>query len=1041
MFPGAPSAAREVLTKLYDLKLFEGDSIADCWKESARWVKYEENVEGVEPRWGQPHVAILSLPALLQLRDLLRTATLLLDVDVEDFDDICTLIAAAVVSSTHNAKEANALVRTLKLKRNHLSERRARKNSLFNAFMDVGQVTQFRLMRDRSRSVPDASLLEVTKNGAATQKSENMSTTHAIKLGDNTSSKMSYKRRGTVISRKLGFGQADLTDFRGDVILKSLPEGTEAAQVFVGVNNALSTPRFVMVRLQEATYLPESMDRMLPVRFVFAIIGPQLFDGSYHELGRSVGTLMTQQHFSSVVHGDCSVKNLVNSVDHFLGGSVVVPPGDVDSQRLLTNSEITKALRKRRASQMKGQKVQDVHLGSLPTAKKVDADASVKRTSARRKGKLFGGMVDDIRRRLPYYKSDFTDALNFQCFTSIVFMFFACFAPTITFGGLMGGYTNERMGMIEMLFAQCICGVIWGIFSAQPLLIMSATGPVLIFEASMFAFCKALGLDFLSIRLYAGFWILVISVLVVAFDGSRLLVYVTRFTEDIFAMLISAIFIAESLHFVYHTFQQHPVGNYKFYYDMRSNCIMNLSATLPPLPPSAFTPPSVLSESSLPPSAATSLSEIAAIPEVPQVIAEALTTASPLIESAAIGFPETSEENDDNNDVDKAAGDAPRGPRRVVRDAELHSALQNFSAVTMPPELERYCGKQEPNTALLTALVLMTTFCLAILLDKLRDSFYLGKHARRVLGDFGVLIAIVLVAVAVRMCIPGPYIQRLDMPDHINLTNPQRRKHGLLVIPRVGSDNWYGVFVALAAAILVFILLFVETEITELLLSRKEKGCKKGSGMNWDLVLVGICAFICSLFGLPWMCVGAVQSLAHCSSLSVMRKKAPGAKPVVDHVIEQRVTTIVVSLLIGLVAFAGSYLRLPLACLFGVFLYLGIRNLSGLQLARRIILFLIPEKYFPNTPYTQEVCTWRLHLYTSIQVVFVLLIYLVKHFKQTALAFPFVLIVFVVFRHVALPWIFSQTELKALEDEEEDDAESGTPQPLAVIDTSAHINV
>lgn len=60
---------------------------------------------------------------------------------------------------------------------------------------------------------------------------------------------------------------------------------------------------------------------------------------------------------------------------------------------------------------------------------------------------------------------------------------------------------------------------------------------------------------------------------------------------------------------------------------------------------------------------------------------------------------------------------------------------------------------------------------------------------------------------------------------------------------------------------------------------RKERGCKKGSGMHWDLVLVGACACLCSLFGLPWMCAAAVQSLAHCSSLSVMQKKAPGERP------------------------------------------------------------------------------------------------------------------------------------------------------------------
>ncbi|EJW70229.1 hypothetical protein WUBG_18864, partial [Wuchereria bancrofti] len=56
----------------------------------------------------------------------------------------------------------------------------------------------------------------------------------------------------------------------------------------------------------------------------------------------------------------------------------------------------------------------------------------------------------------------------------------------------------------------------------------------------------------------------------------------------------------------------------------------------------------------------------------------------------------------------------------------------------------------------------------------------------------------------------------------------------------------------------------------------------------------------------------------------------------------------------GLFAFGGSYLRLPLASLFGVFLYLGVMNLTGVQFIQRIILFFIPGKYFPDTPYTES---------------------------------------------------------------------------------------
>lgn len=42
------------------------------------------------------------------------------------------------------------------------------------------------------------------------------------------------------------------------------------------------------------------------------------------------------------------------------------------------------------------------------------------------------------------------------------------------------------MGVIEVLMAQSLCGVIWGLFSCQPLVITAATGPILVFEESMY---------------------------------------------------------------------------------------------------------------------------------------------------------------------------------------------------------------------------------------------------------------------------------------------------------------------------------------------------------------------------------------------------------------------------------------------------------------------------------------------------------------------------------------------------------------------------
>lgn len=46
------------------------------WKETARWIKYEEHVEEGADRWGRPHVASLSFHSLLNLRRCLETGGL-----------------------------------------------------------------------------------------------------------------------------------------------------------------------------------------------------------------------------------------------------------------------------------------------------------------------------------------------------------------------------------------------------------------------------------------------------------------------------------------------------------------------------------------------------------------------------------------------------------------------------------------------------------------------------------------------------------------------------------------------------------------------------------------------------------------------------------------------------------------------------------------------------------------------------------------------------------------------------------------------------
>ena len=57
------------------------------WKEAARWLKFEEDVEN-GGRWSKPHVATLSLHSLLELRRCLLNGACILDFPHEDLASI-----------------------------------------------------------------------------------------------------------------------------------------------------------------------------------------------------------------------------------------------------------------------------------------------------------------------------------------------------------------------------------------------------------------------------------------------------------------------------------------------------------------------------------------------------------------------------------------------------------------------------------------------------------------------------------------------------------------------------------------------------------------------------------------------------------------------------------------------------------------------------------------------------------------------------------------------------------------------------------------
>lgn len=74
----------------------------------------------------------------------------------------------------------------------------------------------------------------------------------------------------------------------------------------------------------------------------------------------------------------------------------------------------------------------------------------------------------------------------------------------------------------------------------------------------------------------------------------------------------------------------------------------------------------------------------------------------------------------------------------------------------------------------------------------------------------------------------------------------------------------------------------------------------KGSGFHLDLLIIVAVGGVSALFGLPWLAAATVRSVTHTNALTVMSKAvAPGDKPRIQEVKEQRVTGLLVAVLVG----------------------------------------------------------------------------------------------------------------------------------------------
>ncbi|KAI4546871.1 hypothetical protein MG293_003426 [Ovis ammon polii] len=827
----------------------DGDQME--WKESARWIKFEEKVEEGGERWSKPHVSTLSLHSLFELRTCLQTGTVLLDLDGGSLPQIIDDVIEKQIEDGLLRPELRERVSYVLLRKH----RHQTTKPIHRSLADIGKAVSSTSSHAQSRSMNDISL---TPN----------------------------------------------TDQRKNKFMKKIPKDSEASNVLVGEVDFLDQPFIAFVRLIQSAMLGGVTEVPVPTRFLFILLGPSGRAKSYNEIGRAIATLMVDDLFSDVAYKARNREDLIAGIDEFLDEVIVLPPGEWDP-----------------------------NIRIEPPKKVPSADK-----------RFFGGLCLDVKRKLPWFPSDFYDGFHIQSISAILFIYLGCITNAITFGGLLGDATDNYQGVMESFLGTAMAGSLFCLFSGQPLIILSSTGPILIFEKLLFDFSKGNGLDYMEFRLWIGLHSAVQCLILVATDASFVIKYITRFTEEGFSTLISFIFIYDAIKKMIGTFKYYPIN-------------MN------------FKPDSIT----------TYKCECVAPDTVNTTLFNASATLPPNTNTSLY------------NPLNLTALD--------------WSLLSKKECLNYGGRLLGNSCQFIPDLALMSFILFFGTYSMTLTLKKFKFSRYFPTKIRALIADFSIIFSILLFC-GIDACF-GLATPKLLVPSEIKPTRPDR---GWFVAP-FGKNPWWVYLASILPALLVTILIFMDQQITAVIVNRKENKLRKAAGYHLDLFWVGTLMALCSFMGLPWYVAATVISIAHIDSLKMETEtSAPGEQPQFLGVREQRVTGTIVFILTGISVFLAPILQyIPLPVLYGVFLYMGVASLNGIQFWDRCKLFLMPAKHQPDHAFLRHVPLRRIHLFTLVQILCLAVLWVLKS-TVAAIIFPIMILGLIIVRRL-LDLIFSQHDL------------------------------
>ncbi|XP_049619007.1 solute carrier family 4 member 4a isoform X5 [Syngnathus scovelli] len=887
----------QLFTELDELLSVDGQEME--WKETARWIKFEEKVEKGGERWSKPHVATLSLHSLFELRTCIEKGTIMLDMEASTLPQVVELI-------TDNQVESGQLKAELKDK------------------------VMYTLLRKHRHQTKKSNLRSLADIGKTVSSANSPTTTHR-NLTSSSLNDISDKPEKDQLRNKF---------------MKKLPRDAEASNVLVGEVDFLDAPFVAFVRLQQAVMLGALTEVPVPTRFLFVLLGPKGKAKSYHEIGRAIATLMSDEVFHDIAYKAKDRQDLLAGIDEFLDEVIVLPPGEwdpairIEPPKTLPSSDKRKNMYAGADAQMNGDAPHDGGHGDGGHATGEELEKT---------GRFCGGLLLDIKRKVPFFLSDITDAFHIQALSAILFIYLGTVTNAITFGGLLGDATENMQGVLESFLGTAIAGGVFCLLAGQPLTILSSTGPVLVFERLLFNFSKDNEFNYLEFRLWIGLWSAFLCLLLVATDASYLVKYFTRFTEEGFSALISFIFIYDAFKKMIKLAHHYPINS-----DFRAEHVTQYDCLC--------MAPTVLENNSD-------------------------FTGDPL-EGTSIWFW-------NNTDLPENA---------------TWSSLSRSDCLKYNGELVGKACDFVPDTALMSIILFFGTYTCSMALKKFKTSPFFPTTVRKLISDFAIILTILIFCGVDAMV--GVDTPKLIVPTEFKPTSPHRG----WFVPPFGGNPWWVYLASSVPALLVTILIFMDQQITAVIVNRKEHKLKKGAGYHLDLFWVAVLMVVCSFMGLPWYVAATVISIAHIDSLKMETEtSAPGEQPKFLGVREQRVTGVAVFILTGLSVFMAPILKfIPMPVLYGVFLYMGVASLNGVQFMDRLKLLLMPAKHQPDLIYLRHVPLRKVHLFTFIQALCLALLWILKS-TVAAIIFPVMILALVAVRK-AMDYMFSQHDLSFLDD-------------------------